>query len=152
MGNSKIGSILIFFALIIISISIFFIIIFFMYDEYFKIRNKVDLYFETQPIFTIPVSVSAYSPSADETDNDPYINAANQIVKVGSCAVSRDLIEILQLNFGDLIILKGVGTYEYLDVMGPQQKRKVDIFFKKKQKAEDFGVLENINMTIIRRK
>jgi len=61
-------------------------------------------------------------------------------VSEGMLAVSRDVEKNLNLEFGDRVMLHGMGVFEFQDRMHPRMKNKVDVFMKSKQKAVRFGV------------
>ena len=86
------------------------------------------------------VTVTAYSPTEEECDSDPYITAYQKPVKEGTIAISRDLEEEFGWRLGDRIHLKGLGVFVVWDRMHPKWKKKVDIFFNDTEKAVSFGV------------
>lgn len=88
----------------------------------------------------LAVTVSAYSPTEEECDEDPYITAYQKPVKEGTIAISRDLEEELGWAIGDKVYLTGLGVFEVWDRMHPRWKKKVDIFFHDTEKAVSFGV------------
>lgn len=99
----------------------------------------------TEPVTTnskpaLAVTVSAYSPTEEECDEDPYITAYQKPVKEGTIAISRDLEEELGWGIGDKVYLTGLGVFEVWDRMHPKWKKKVDIFFHDTEKAVSFGV------------
>jgi 3D (Asp-Asp-Asp) domain-containing protein len=61
-------------------------------------------------------------------------------VKRGILAVSRDLERNLDLEFGDRLLLHGLGVYEFQDRMASRWTKKVDIYLDSQQKARRFGV------------
>jgi 3D (Asp-Asp-Asp) domain-containing protein len=104
---------------------------------------------EATPEFLIPwrndgieVKVTAYTPTRDQCDDTPLITASNQRVRDGIIALSRDLEEEFRLEFGDTIVLEGIGVFEFQDRMHPRWTRKVDIFMWERQEALEFGVQE----------
>lgn len=88
----------------------------------------------------LAVTVTAYSPTEQECDEDPYITAYQKQVKEGTIAISRDLEEELGWGIGDKVYLAGLGVFEVWDRMHPRWKKKVDIFFHDTEKAVSFGV------------
>lgn len=88
----------------------------------------------------LAVTVTAYSPTEEECDEDPYITAYQKPVKEGTIAISRDLEEELGWAIGDKVYLTGLGVFEVWDRMHPRWRKKVDIFFHDTEKAVSFGV------------
>ncbi len=68
------------------------------------------------------------------------ITASGRRVKVGMIAVSRDLRRNLNLNYGDRLLLHGMGVFEFQDLMAPRWHKKVDIYLSNQRKACRFGV------------
>ena len=102
--------------------------------------------------YIMAVTVTAYSPSVDETDSTPYITASNQRVRDGICALSRDIEKQFKLKFGDLIHLEGIGTCEFQDRMHKRKRRQVDLFMWWKRAALRFGVIERVRMRVERKR
>jgi 3D (Asp-Asp-Asp) domain-containing protein len=67
------------------------------------------------------------------------ITSSGQRVKVGMLAVSRDLERNLNLDFGDRVLLHGMGVFEVQDRMASRWQKKVDIYMDSQQKARHFG-------------
>jgi len=59
-------------------------------------------------------------------------------------AVSRDVERDLALNFGDRVLLHGLGVFEFHDRMAPRWSLKADVFMHSDQKARSFGVKRQI--------
>lgn len=78
---------------------------------------------------------TAYTPSVDETDADPYTNAANKRVKTGDVACP------IKYAFSTKIEVKGHGVYECWDRMNQRyvDKENFDIFMWEKSDAFKFG-------------
>jgi len=85
------------------------------------------------------LNVTAYTASVEETDDTPFITASNQQVRVGICALSRDIEKDFGLKFGDEIIIEGLGKFEFQDRMNKRLKKHVDIFMSSKFEAFKFG-------------
>ena len=68
------------------------------------------------------------------------ITSSGRHVKRGMIAVSRDLERNLHLNFGDRLLLHGMGVYEFQDRMAPRWHKKVDVYMDCQSKARRFGV------------
>ena len=82
--------------------------------------------------------VTAYTPSLDETDDDPTITAAMLKVKPGMVAVSRDLFK-QGWTFGKKIYVEGMGIYMIADLMDDRWEKRIDILFFDKKEANHFG-------------
>ncbi len=78
---------------------------------------------------------SAYTPRAEETDGNPYINAANKRVKDGDIACPS------KYSFGTKIEVKGRRVYECMDRMNKRyaEKENFDIFMWDLEEAYAFG-------------
>ncbi len=84
------------------------------------------------------VSVTAYSYSGGQY---PYnITASGRRVKEGMLALSRDVERDLGLNFGDRVLLHGLGVFEFQDRMASRWTQKADVFMHSDYKARSFGV------------
>ena len=88
----------------------------------------------------IPVTVTAYSPTEEECDSDPYITAYQKPVREGTIAISRDLEKEFGWRLGDKVHIAGLGVFEVWDRMHPRWKKRVDIFFHDTDKAVSFGI------------
>jgi 3D (Asp-Asp-Asp) domain-containing protein len=84
------------------------------------------------------VTVTAYSYSGGQPPHG--ITASGRRVKEGMVAVSRDLERSLQLDFGDRVLLHGLGIFQFQDRMAQRQRKKVDVFMQSDSKARRFGV------------
>lgn len=117
----------------------------------FKPETAYTEYELPNPCPVVPVTVSAYSPTEEECDEDPYITAYQKPVKEGTIAISRDLEEELGWGIGDKVYLTGLGVFEVWDRMHPRWKKKVDIFFHDTDKAVSFGVRQAKVMKVEKR-
>lgn len=86
------------------------------------------------------VTVTAYHPGVYCRGSRKGVTASGQKVSEGMLAVSRDVERTLNLDFGDRVLLHGLGVFEFQDRMNPRCQQKVDIFMKTKKKAKQFGV------------
>ncbi len=87
------------------------------------------------------VTVTAYHPGVyDPQTFIKGITASGIKVKEGIVAVSRDVEQSLNLDFGDRVLLQGLGVFEFQDRMAARCRKKVDIFMKSKKEAIIFGV------------
>jgi len=84
------------------------------------------------------VSVTAYSYSGGAP---PYnVTASGKRVREGMLALSRDVERDLGLNFGDQVLLHGLGVFEFQDRMASRWVQKADVFMHSDYKARRFGV------------
>jgi 3D (Asp-Asp-Asp) domain-containing protein len=90
------------------------------------------------------VTVTAYHPGVYGGHGARGITASGMHVKEGIVAVSRDIEHVLNLGFGDRVLLHGLGVFEFQDRMASHVRQKVDVFMKTKQKAIRFGVRRSI--------
>ena len=82
------------------------------------------------------VSVTAYH----HCPGSRGMTSSGRRVQVGMIALSRDLERNLNMNFGDRVLLHGLGVYEFQDRMAPRWNRKADIYLSNQSKARNFGV------------
>jgi len=68
------------------------------------------------------------------------ITSSGRRVAVGMIALSRDLERNLNMDFGDRVLLHGMGVFEFQDRMAPRWNKKADIYLNNQCKARDFGV------------
>jgi 3D (Asp-Asp-Asp) domain-containing protein len=91
------------------------------------------------------LTVTGYSSSYDETDNDPFITAYNTLVRDGIAASNilpfGTKIKIPQL-FGDKIFI-------IEDKMNPRFNENLDIWFKTKEEALEFGIHYDVLVEIL---
>ena len=92
----------------------------------------------SRALFTKEVTVTCYTSRACETDSDPHINASNNVVRLGTIAVSRDLKDLLG-GFGAKVTLVGYGVFEVADVMNARFTNSVDIWMSDLQAAKLHG-------------
>jgi 3D (Asp-Asp-Asp) domain-containing protein len=89
------------------------------------------------------IEVTAYTSSLSETDSSPDLTATNTTPKPGTVALSRDLLRTFTpgapFDFGDKLLIPGVGVFEAHDTMHPRWKGKADIWFSTEQKARAWG-------------
>jgi 3D (Asp-Asp-Asp) domain-containing protein len=90
------------------------------------------------------VTVTAYHPGVYCVGSRKGITASGQRAQEGMIAVSRDVERNLNLNFGDRLLLHGLGVYDFQDRMARRCRSKVDIFMKCKKKARHFGVRRHV--------
>jgi len=96
-----------------------------------------------QPTMSVTMSVvtvTAYHPGVTAPGSPKGVTASGQRVAEGMLAVSRDVERNLNLNFGDRVLLHGMGVFEFQDRMASRCRHKVDVFMKSYKKARRFGV------------
>jgi 3D (Asp-Asp-Asp) domain-containing protein len=74
----------------------------------------------------------------------PGKTASGLRVQDGILALSRDLEYQLDMRFGDLVKLEGLGTYRFQDRMASYKRRQADIWVPRYHEAMRFGVKYNI--------
>ena len=84
------------------------------------------------------VTVTAYSPSQQETDTTPFITASNKKVRHGIIAVSRDLFDKGWV-FGRKVYIKTLGVFTIDDLMAKRKRNHIDIFMFNQTDALSFG-------------
>lgn len=94
----------------------------------------------------IKVVATGYSSSVIETDDTPFITAANTRTRHGVIALSRDLLRAYTpgapFTFGDRVRIRGVGDFVVEDSMGPRWVRRADVWFPSRTEAFTFGIRE----------
>jgi 3D (Asp-Asp-Asp) domain-containing protein len=88
----------------------------------------------------VPVFVTAYNPTVTQTDSTPQITASNKRVKPGIVGLSRDLEEEFGFQFGDTVVIEGIGRFVFEDRMNKRWTRRVDILMLSIKAAKEFGV------------
>ena len=89
----------------------------------------------------IEVEVTAYSPSPNQTQGNPFQMASGRIAHPSELdkrlfvAVSRDLIERYNLKWGDIVWL----PFRLEDTMNKRIKNSVDWFVRNKELAKLIG-------------
>lgn len=90
--------------------------------------------------FSTEVTVTAYTASPEETNSEPWFTADMSLSRVGMIAVSRDLLNVYGLEYGDTVILDGYGAFMVHDTMNKRYNKRVDIMMAHKKSAIKFGV------------
>jgi len=86
-------------------------------------------------------TITAYTPTVEECDSDPFITACMKPVKEGTVAVSEDLFKA-GWTFGREVYLKGYGVFKINDLMNPRWNSSFDIFVYSKSAAKEIGRAE----------
>ncbi len=84
------------------------------------------------------VTVTAYNPTVDQCDEDPYVAASMRRVRSGTIAVSRDLFSQGWV-FGRKVRIEGLGIFEINDLMNKRFSNRVDVFMWDHDQAVAFG-------------
>jgi len=94
-------------------------------------------------LFRIPVVITGYSSTVDQTDDTPFLTAANTRVRRGVIALSRDLLREFTpgapFAFGDVLEVEGVGTFKVEDTMAERYRQRADIWFSTRAAARQWG-------------
>lgn len=88
------------------------------------------------------VKVTAYSYNGGASPHG--ITSSGRRVKEGMVAVSRDVERFLNLEFGDRVLLHGLGVFEFQDRTASYVRKTADVFMKTDRKARRFGVKRHI--------
>jgi len=81
----------------------------------------------------LPVKVTAYTQHR-------HVTASGRQVRRGVIALSPDLERTLGVEFGDRVVLEGLGTFVFEDRTAAYWRRRVDIFMESPKAARQFGV------------
>lgn len=101
-----------------------------------SIRANVEKITSSQPKRT--VTVTAYTPRPEETDDSPSETASQNQVRRGIIAVSRDLFDNGWV-FGRKVFIRNMGIYTIDDLMPRSKRNHVDILMFDMDKATQFG-------------
>ncbi|MCA9728163.1 MAG: 3D domain-containing protein [Candidatus Eisenbacteria bacterium] len=91
----------------------------------------------------IRVDITGYCSRVEETDADPFVTAICTVTGTGVIALSRDLLRTFTpgapFDFGDKVLLPGVGIFSVEDTMHPRWQRRADIWFPNLDLAYAWG-------------
>ncbi len=91
----------------------------------------------------VSVTLTGYTSRPCETDDTPFITAANTRTRPGVVALSRDLLRRYTpgapFEFGDVIHVSGFGDFIVEDSMASRWERRADIWFENLADARTFG-------------
>lgn len=91
----------------------------------------------------VRVVVTGYSSSVEETDGDPLLTASNTRPQAGTLALSRDLLRTFTpgapFDYGDKILIPGVGVYRVEDTMSGRWRMRADLWFESAGSARQWG-------------
>ncbi len=118
-------------------------------DEVASLRGSLERYYRGREEgrvgreVAVTVSVSAYTSRACETDDTPFITAANTSTRPGVLALSRDLLKRYTpgapFDFGDVVHINGLGDFVVEDSMHGRWQHRADIWFESVGDAREFG-------------
>jgi 3D (Asp-Asp-Asp) domain-containing protein len=108
--------------------------------------SEVDAMLGLDRQVVFPVTVTGYSSTRDQCDEDPFITASNKRVRHGIIALSRDLLRRYNpeapFHWGDRVYLEGVGEFVVEDSMNARFRSRADIWFPDRASAREWGVQE----------
>lgn len=119
-------------------------------EEVTSLRSSLERYYRDRELgradareVAVSVSVSAYTSRECETDDSPFITAANTATRPGVLALSRDLLKRYTpgapFDFGDVVHIAGMGDFVVEDSMNSRWQRRADIWFESVDDARQFG-------------
>ena len=89
------------------------------------------------------VSVTGYTSCPNQTDDTPFITATLHRTRPGTLALSRDLLRTFTrsapFDFGDRVLIPGMGIYVVEDTMHPRWLQTADIWFHDSETARRWG-------------
>lgn len=95
------------------------------------------------PLAFRPIVVTGYTSCPRETDSTPFITASMTRVRPGCLALSRDLLRTFTpgapFDFGDWVVLPGVGVFIVEDTMNARWRARADIWFRERHDALHWG-------------
>jgi len=98
---------------------------------------------EGEPLVFHEIVVTGYASRRAETDSSPTLTASMTSVSPGCLALSRDLLrtftEDAPFDFGDWVLLPGVGVFKVQDTMADRWERRGDIWFPTRDAALEWG-------------
>lgn len=115
---------------------------------YIQHKELEKRFIELKERYNVRVTVTAYSPSVEETDGTPYITSSLLEPKPWTVAVSRDLYNNGWTE-GKYIYINQIGRFRILDKMNHRKYKSVDIFFSNKKQAIRFGIRKNILIALL---
>lgn len=91
----------------------------------------------------IPVTMTSYSSTVSQTDEDPFTTAMGTTPRPGVIALSRDLLREFTpgapFRFGDRVFIDGHGEFIVEDTMHWRWTRRVDLWAENDLDAMHFG-------------
>lgn len=89
------------------------------------------------------VTVTAYSYNSCRPPHYG-VTSSGQKVKEGMVALSQDVERSLNLEFGNRVLLHGLGVFEFTDRMASHWRNKADIFLQSVSQARRFGIKRHV--------
>lgn len=134
-----------------IIIWVFIVLVFFTFNKSIQeLENKIQVVQnELNKTTKHLITLTAYSPTRQETDSTPYTTASmTRPVQGKTIAVSRDLFN-KGFTFGRKVYIKDYGVFVIEDLMNSRFKKRIDIFFWNTKIAKNFGKRENKQVYLI---
>jgi 3D (Asp-Asp-Asp) domain-containing protein len=126
-------------------------------DDAALIADSTARSYEDLPLLTLPmdddevltfrpVIITGYASRMAETDSTPALTASMTNVGPGCIALSRDLLRTFTpdapFDFGDGVVIPGVGVFTVQDTMHPRWTNRADIWFEDSCRAVQWGCRE----------
>ena len=90
------------------------------------------------------ILATAYSTASAGNGGPAPMTASNTVTEAGVIALSRDLPRTFNpdapFDFGDKILIPGVGIFEVRDTMSPRWTARADLWFSSPDRARSWGV------------
>lgn len=99
------------------------------------------------PVMTVSFEVSAYSPTVDECDGDPFTTASGKRVYVGGVAA-----DLSRYPLGTILLIPNYNNgnpCRVVDSGGAIKKNKLDVFFWHTTEAINWGRRKNVQVKIL---
>jgi hypothetical protein len=125
--------------------------------EVASLRGPLDRYYHQREAgvagtfgreIAVHINVSGYTSRVCETDDTPFITAANTLTRPGVLALSRDLLKRYTpgapFDFGDVVHIAGIGDFVVEDAMAGRWQRRADIWFERVAQAREFGIRKSV--------
>ncbi|MBD3161896.1 MAG: hypothetical protein GF346_06405 [Candidatus Eisenbacteria bacterium] len=91
----------------------------------------------------VRVTVTGYTSVPEQTDDTPFLTATLSPTRPGTLALSRDLLRTFTrgapFDFGDRVLIPGMGIYVVEDTMHPRWAHRADIWFRDNETARRWG-------------
>jgi 3D (Asp-Asp-Asp) domain-containing protein len=91
----------------------------------------------------IPVTVTAYTSDVKWTDDEPLVTATGRWAQRGMIALSRDLLRTYTpgapFDYGDRVLVSGLGEFLVEDTLNRRWTRRVDIWVPSADEARQHG-------------
>lgn len=118
-----------------------------LHGQVYTLNKQLEAEKQKKTIKWFDVSITGYTASTDEGDGDPSRTATMTRPTPGrTVALSRDLFEKFK---GQMIHIEGVGDFTVEDTMHPQYNNRIDILFKTKAEALEWGRKDFMRFRVI---